>query len=181
MPGAKNKSFLESVEELEKISLQTKAYTRSRTVSRMKDFLNRRNSLYSNLPSASENIEPILTGLSQEGDDASSMESKETQEAPKHQEGIEPIKEEKEEEYLKPDEDEIAKLKALLAQRELALQQKEVDLIAREEKIEVREKNMSQFDELEGFTKDNINLEDNEEPAKIPPPLEKDEGSKGKQ
>jgi CRP-like cAMP-binding protein len=168
MPGQKNKSFLESVEELEKISLQTKAYKRSRTVSRMKDFLNRRNSLYSNLPD--DNIEPILKNLSAEDtDDASSVDSK--GQRSERDGSIEPIAEGKEEEFTKPDEDEIAKMKTELAKRELALQEKEVDLINREEKMEDREKNLSMLDELEGFTSDNINLEDNEEPAKVPPPI----------
>ena len=57
-----------------------------------------------------------------------------------------------------------------LAQKELILQRKELEMIEREELIETREKNLSALDELEGLTQEDINLKDDQEPARIPPP-----------
>ena len=43
-------------------------------------------------------------------------------------------------------------------------------VIEREETVEVRENNLAAMDDLDGLTSDQLNLQDDEEPAVIPPP-----------
>ncbi|UPR04789.1 cyclic nucleotide-binding domain-containing protein [Chloropicon primus] len=195
MPGAnKNKSFLESVEELEKISMQTDRYKRSRTVSRMKEFLARRNSLY-NMPEGEMADALAINKLQSEMSKAAGGDSEGGSEknlspgdGPARQMST-VIESESEgvvamggggggggggsavgDDVLLGEKEQIDKLKSELAKRELQLQKKELEVIEREERIEVREKNLSMMDDLDGLTRDDVNLEDNEPVAKIDPP-----------
>ena len=78
-------------------------------------------------------------------------------------------KEQAENDLVTGKEDLLEKERAALAKREIALQKKELEMIERLELLEVREKNLSMLDDLDGLTRDDINLEDDEEPAQIPP------------
>ena len=182
----KNKSFLESVEELEKISMRGEAYKRSRTVSRMKEFLNRRNSLYTMSAGDLEN-EAAMKKLAEEtqesGDQSESdhdggstrraltQAEKDKLAAARKMSAVaeEDEKEQAENDLVTGKEDLLEKERAALAKREIALQKKELEMIERLELLEIREKNLSMLDDLDGLTRDDINLEDDEEPAQIPP------------
>lgn len=174
-PGSKHKSFLESVEELEKISLQSPAYKRSRTVSRMKEFLSRRNSLYSNLPPGAPETEAMkhLAEAVKDQENGNNAAGKmEGIDEDAEREGNVDGNDRRESNEDIPDlsKDFFEKQRSILARRELALQQKELEVIEREEKVEFRERNISTLDDFAGLTQDDINLTDSQEPAKIPPP-----------
>ena len=126
----KHKSFLESVEELENISKQSGAYKKSRTVSMMRDLVNRRESIYGGgNPTSTASPRTTSEGDGYDTDPGSADKAKpklDTIHSGHISEGMQ----------------------SNLSKKEMALISKEYELIAREKAVEAREKNVSQFDDF---------------------------------